>query len=70
MWQTYTPDGRLLLLRRTDDGWHATCLARSVQAATAEAAIRGAIDAGAPSDDPELEQWIADHVAELDSAPS
>ena len=67
MWQTYTPDGRLLLLRRNVDGWHATCLARSAEATTAEEAIREAIGVGTPADDPELEQWVVDHVAELDS---
>ena len=33
MWETYTPDGRLLVLRRTDTGWLATCLAARAEAA-------------------------------------
>jgi hypothetical protein len=24
-WRTYTPDGRVLVVRRTENGWHASC---------------------------------------------
>jgi hypothetical protein len=68
MWDTNTPDGRLLVLRRTGNGWLATCLSNRVEAATADEAIRGAIGAGSPAEDPELEAWIAAHAADLDSA--
>jgi hypothetical protein len=67
MWDTYTPDGRLLVLRRTDEGWIATCLSRRAEAATAEEAIRGAIAVESPSGDAELEEWITAHVAALES---
>jgi hypothetical protein len=67
MWDTYTPDGRLLVLRKADDGWLATCNASRVEAATAEEAIRGAIGAESPSGDEELEAWIKEHVAALES---
>jgi pyruvoyl-dependent arginine decarboxylase (PvlArgDC) len=68
MWDTYTPDGRLLVLRKTDEGWLATCLSNRAEAPTADEAIRGAVGAGTPADDPELEAWIAEHVAALESA--
>jgi hypothetical protein len=68
MWDTYTPDGRLLVLRRTDEGWIATCLSRRGEAASAEEAIREAIGVENPSGDAELEQWIKEHVDALDSA--
>ena len=67
MWDTYTPDGRLLVLRRDDKGWLATCLSNRVEAATAEEAIRGAIGVENPSGDEELEAWIKEHVAALES---
>jgi hypothetical protein len=66
MWQTYTPEGWLLVLRRNESGWNATCLSRSAQGQTAEEAIRGALGVESPSGNPQLETWIADHVAELD----
>lgn len=69
MWQTYTPDNRLLVLRRTDTGWLATCLAARTESESAEGAIRGALGVGGPSGDDELETWIADHVAALDREP-
>ncbi len=68
MWDTYTPDGRLLVLRRTDEGWIATCLSRRGEAPSAEEAIREAIGVENPSGDAELEQWIKEHVDALDSA--
>ena len=66
MWQAYTPDGRLLILRRSASGCLATCLSSRAESPTAEEAIRGAL--GAPLDGrvEALEAWIADHVAELD----
>ena len=67
MWDTYTPDGRLLVLRRAEDGWIATCLSRRAEGATAEEAIRGAIGVESPSGDAELEEWIRAHVAALES---
>ena len=67
MWDTYTPDGRLLVLRRAENGWIATCLSRRAEAATAEEAIREAIGVDSPSGDAELEEWIRAHVAALDS---
>ena len=66
MWDTYTPDGRLLVLRRTDDGWIATCVTNRAEAPTAEEAIRGAIGVESPSGDEELESWIQEHVAALE----
>jgi hypothetical protein len=68
MWQAYTPDQRLLILRRTEAGWLATCLSNRAERPTAEAAIREAV--GAPLDGrvEALEAWIADHVAELGAA--
>ena len=68
MWETYTPDGRLLVLRRTATGWLATCLATRAEAAGLEQAIRAAIGVGSPSGDEELESWLAAHVAELEQA--
>jgi len=68
MWDTYTPDGQLLVLRRTDEGWIATCLSRRGEAASAEEAIREAIGVESPSGDAELEQWIREHVDALESA--
>jgi hypothetical protein len=68
MWQTYTPDGMVLILRRTDDGgWLGTCLGRRVEAGTAEEAIRGALGADDPSGDAKLEEWIAEHLAALET---
>ncbi len=67
MWQTYTPDNRLLVLRRTDDGWLATCLATRAESPSAEAAIREAIGVSNPSGDEELEAWIAQHLAALET---
>jgi hypothetical protein len=67
MWQTYTPDGMILTLRRNDDGWLATCLTRRVEAATAEEAIRGALGVEKPSGEAKLEEWIAEHVAALEA---
>jgi hypothetical protein len=69
IWQAYTADGRLLILRRTESsGWLAICLSKRAESPTAMAAIRRAL--GAPLDGrvEALEAWIADHVAELDSA--
>jgi hypothetical protein len=69
MWDTYTPDGRLLVVRRGEGGsWIATCLSTRAEAASAEAAIREAIGVENPSGDEQLEAWIAGHVAELDKA--
>jgi hypothetical protein len=65
MWQTYTPDDKLLVLRRTDSGWLATCLATRAEAESVEDAIREALGVGNPSGDEELESWIAEHVAAL-----
>ena len=75
MWEAYTPDKRLLVIRRTGEGWLATCLSARVEAATAEEAIRGAIGAPAPAageqpGDSELEAWIAEHVAALEAEAS
>ncbi len=72
MWEAYTPDKRLLVIRRTAGGWLATCLSARVEAPTAEEAIRGAIGAPAPPEgeqaaDPVLETWIAEHVAALET---
>ncbi len=66
MWQTYTPDNKLLVLRRTDTGWLATCLATRAESANAEEAIREALGVEQPSGDEELEAWIAAHVAALE----
>jgi hypothetical protein len=68
MWDTYTPDGRLLVLRRADDGWIATCLSRRGEAPTAEEAIREALGVESPSENAELEAWIKEHAAALESA--
>ena len=71
MWQTYTPDGRSLIIRLVDGSWVATCGPTRVEAATPAEAIRGAIgdqsgeiggDAGS------LESWIEEHAAELEAA--
>ena len=67
MWQTYTPDGSVLVLRLQDGLWIATCLGARVEAATAEEAIRGVLRVEKPSRDEALEGWIAAHVAELDA---
>ena len=66
MWQTYTPDGLVLTIRRHDDGWLATCLQRRVEAPTPEEAIRGALGIETPSGNAKLEEWIAEHVAALE----
>jgi len=66
MWQTYTPDGLVLTIRRQGDGWLATCTQLRVEAATPEEAIRGALAVGNPSGDAKLEEWIAEHVAALE----
>jgi hypothetical protein len=66
MWQTYTPDNKLLVVRRTDTGWLATCLAKRAESASAEAAIREVLGVEQPSGDEELEAWIAAHVAALE----
>jgi hypothetical protein len=67
MWQTYTPDGVILTLRKQDDGWLATCLHRRVEAPTPEEAIRGALGVEKPSGDPKVEHWIAEHLAALEA---
>jgi hypothetical protein len=67
MWQTYTPDNKLLVLRRTEEGWLATCLSARAEAAGAEEAIREVLGVRKPSGDEELEAWIAAHVAALES---
>jgi len=66
MWQTYTPDGMILTVRREADGWLVTYLHHRVTASTAEEAIRKALGVEAPSGDGKLEQWIAEHVAALE----
>lgn len=67
MWQDYLPDGRPLVLRRTDSGWVASCLANRIEAPTAEEAIRGAVEAPISGTQEELDEWIAAHVAELEA---
>jgi len=67
MWQTYTPDGLTLTLRRGAEGWLATYLERRVEGASPEEAIRGALGVESPAGDAELESWIAKHVAALDA---
>jgi hypothetical protein len=67
MWQTYTPDGVILTIRRQDDGWLATCLHRRTEASTPEEAIRGALGVESPSGDPKVEEWIAEHLAALEA---
>lgn len=67
MWQTFTPDGMILTLRRNDGGWLATYLTRRVEAGTAEEAIRGALGVENPSGEAKLEEWIAEHVAALEA---
>ncbi len=69
MWQTFTPDGLVLALRRTGAGWVASCLAQRAEAPTAEEAIRLVLRVENPSGDEKLEAWIRAHVAELDAAP-
>jgi hypothetical protein len=69
MWQTYTPDGMILTLRREENGWLATFLQRRVEALTPEEAIRGALGVESPSGDLKLEEWIAEHVAALAADP-
>jgi hypothetical protein len=66
VWQTYTPDGLILTIRREADGWLVTYLQRRVEAATPEEAIRGALGVQTPSEDVKLERWIAEHVAALE----
>ena len=66
MWQTYTPDGMILTIRREGDGWQASYLQRRVEAATPEQTIREALGVGRPADDAELEEWTAEHVAALE----
>ena len=66
MWQTYTPDGLILTIRRQPDGWLATCMHLRVEAATPEEAIRGALAVGNPSGNEKLEEWIAEHVGALE----
>jgi len=66
MWQTYTPDGLVLTIRRQAEGWLATCMHFRIEAATPEEAIRGALAVENPSGDPKLEEWIAEHVAALE----
>ena len=68
MWDTYTPDGRLLVLRKSADGWIATCLSNRAEAPTVEEAIRQAVGAQKPAGDPELEAWIQEHAVALDSS--
>lgn len=66
MWQTYTPDGLVLTIRRRDDHWLATCLQRRIEAPTPEEAIRGALGVESPSGNAKLEEWIAEHAAALE----
>jgi hypothetical protein len=67
MWQTYTPDGLILTIRREGEGWLATYLQQRVEAPTPGEAIRGALGVGSPADDAKLEEWIAEHVAALEA---
>ena len=67
MWQTYTPDGMIVTIRRERDGWLATYLQRRIEASTPEEALRGALGIGSPADDAKLEEWIAEHVAALEA---
>jgi hypothetical protein len=67
MWQTYTPDGSVLVLRLEERVWIATCLGARAEAGSAEEAIREVLRVDKPSGDEVLERWIADHVAELDA---
>ena len=67
MWQTYTPDGLILTIRREGDGWLATYLQQRVEAPTPGEAIRGALGVASPADDAKLEEWIAEHVAALEA---
>jgi len=68
MWQSTTPDGRFLVLRRTAGGWLATCLSNRAESPSAGEAIRQAIGAPLDGRTEVLEAWIADHVAELPAA--
>jgi hypothetical protein len=67
MWQTYTPDGLILTIRREGDGWLATYLQQRVEAQTPGEAIRGALGVGTPAEDAKLEEWIAEHIAALEA---
>ena len=67
MWQTYTPDGMIVTIRRDGDGWLATYLQRRIEASTPEEALRRALGVGSPADDAKLEEWIAEHVAALEA---
>jgi hypothetical protein len=69
MWQTYTPDGATLMLRRMDSRWVADYLGRRTEAATADEAIRGVLQVGKPAEDAALERWISEHASELDDGP-
>lgn len=42
-WQTYTPDGRVLTVRRTADGWTARCNGGEYGSASLLDAIRDAV---------------------------
>ncbi len=68
MWQSYTPDGRLLILRRSGDGWLATSLSRRGESESAEQAIREALGAPLDGNSEALEAWIVEHVAALEAA--
>jgi hypothetical protein len=67
MWQTFTPDGRGLVLRRIETGWVATCLGNRIESDSAAEAIRQAVGSDSKSTEAELEQWIGELVAELDA---
>lgn len=65
MWQTSTPDGRGLVLRRTETGWLATCLGNRVESDSAAEAIRQAVGPDSKSTEAELDDWIGRLVDEL-----
>ncbi|HEY4347936.1 MAG TPA: hypothetical protein VGM80_10125 [Gaiellaceae bacterium] len=68
MWQTYTPDGRVIAIRKTESGWLATCLANRVESASAEQAIREAIGEPLEGTREELDRWIVEHAVDLEAA--
>jgi len=69
VWHTYAPDGRSLMIRKTESGWLATCGPNSGESDRAADAIRAAL-AGSPPEVGKtaetLDAWIAEHAAELE----
>jgi hypothetical protein len=71
-WRTYTPDGRVITVRRSDEGWRVECEGQSADSTQLIDALRDAVGSergeglliGAKSN-ASLEQWLRETAAHI-----